>query len=161
MAENVSQETDQYGHLEKLIAEMRNTISQQGQVIASLQQNQALPPETASQSTNESAIKKLSKFRKFAPSPFKETKELAEAEEWLDELEGVLEILKTEEEDKIIFTEFMLQGEARVWWKMEKQKLAGKEYVWKDYQELFLHGIFRPVNVNDENESFYIFSRTR
>ena len=108
MAENVSQETDQYGHLEKLIADMRNSISQQGQVIASLQQNQALPPETASQSTNESAIQKLSKFRKFAPSPFKEAKESAEAKEWLDELEGVLKILKTEEEEKMIFNEFLL-----------------------------------------------------
>ena len=56
MAENVSQEIDQYGHLEKLIAEMRKTISQQGQVIASLQQNQALPPETVSQVTKESTI---------------------------------------------------------------------------------------------------------
>ena len=114
-------------------------------MLASLQQNQALPPETASQSTNESAIQKLSKFRKFAPSPFKEAKESVEAEEWLDELEGVLKILKTEEEDKMIFTEFLLKEEARVWWKMEKQKLAEKEYVWKDFQELFLRRYFHSV----------------
>ena len=133
MVENVSQNTEQYGHLEQIIVEMRNTISQQGQVLASLQQKQALPPETVSQATNESTIQKLSKFRKFAPSPFKEAKESAKVEECLDELEGVLEILKTEEEDKMIFTEFLLQGEARVWWKIEKQKLAGKEYVWKDF----------------------------
>ena len=133
MAENVSEDTDQYGQLEKLIAEMRNTISQQGQVIASLQQKQVMPPENIGQGTNESAIQKLSKFRKFAPSPFKEAKESTEAEECLDELEGVLETLKTEEEDNMIFTEFLLQGEARVWWKMEKQKLADKDYVWKDF----------------------------
>ena len=77
--------------------------------------------------TNESVIQKLSKFRKFAPSPFKEAKDSAEAEEWLDELEGVLETLKTEEEDKLIFTEFLLQSETRVWWKMEKRNLEGKE----------------------------------
>ena len=44
MVENVSQDTDQYGHLEKLMAKIRNTISQQGQVIASLQQKQVSPP---------------------------------------------------------------------------------------------------------------------
>ena len=44
----------------------------------------------------------------------------------------------------MIFTEFLLQGEARVWWKMEKQKLEGKEYVWKDFQELFLRRYFPP-----------------
>ena len=42
MAENDSQDTDRYGHLETQIADMRNTISQQGQVIANLQQKQTL-----------------------------------------------------------------------------------------------------------------------
>ena len=34
MAENVSQSTDQYVQLEQMITELRNTISQQGQMIA-------------------------------------------------------------------------------------------------------------------------------
>ena len=72
--------------------------------------------------TQESAIQKLSRFRKFAPSSFKEAKDSDEADEWLDDLEGVLETLKTEEEDKMMFTEFLLQGEARLWWNMEKKK---------------------------------------
>ena len=53
-------------------------------------------------------IDKLTKFKKFAPPTFKEAKTLAEAEEWLNELEIILEVLKTEEEDKIFFTEFLL-----------------------------------------------------
>ena len=114
MTENDSQSTDLYVRLEQKIAELQYTIAQQGEVIASFQQKQASPPQGGSQATNESTIQKLSKFRKFASSPFKEVKESAEAKEWLDELKGVLEILKTEEEDKIIFTEFLLQGEARV-----------------------------------------------
>ena len=78
-------------------------------------------------------IQKLSRFRKFALSPFKEATDLAEAEEWLDELESILDALKIEEEDKMIYTEFLLQGEARIWWQMEKKKLEGKNYVWKDF----------------------------
>ena len=115
MTENDSQRMDLYVRLEQRIAELQHTIVQQGEVIASFQQKQASPPPGGSQATNESTIQKLSKFRKFAPSPFKEAKESAEAEEWLDELEGVLEALQTEEGDKMIFTEFLLQGEARVW----------------------------------------------
>ena len=110
------------------------------QEIASLKQKQASSPETG-----ESAIQKLSRFRKFAPPPFKETTDQAEAEEWLDELEIVLDALKTEEEDKMIYTEFLLQGEAQIWWQMEKQKLEGtSNYVWKNFQEKFLRHYFPP-----------------
>ena len=56
----------------------------------------------------------------------------------MEELEVVLEALHTKEEDKMIFTEFLLQGEARLWWKIEKDKRAGKEYLWKEFQDLFL-----------------------
>ena len=87
-----------------MIIELRNTISQQGQMITNFQKNQTLSTDDVSQVTTESAIQKLSRFRKFAPSPFKEAKDSDEADEWLDELEGVLETLKTEEEDKMIFT---------------------------------------------------------
>ena len=51
----------------------------------------------------------------------------------LDELESILDALKTEEEDKMIYTEFLLQGEARIWWQMEKKKLEGKSYGWKNF----------------------------
>ena len=133
MTENVSQSTDQYMQLEQMNTELRNTISQQGQMIANFQKNQTSSRDGVSKVTKESAIQKLLRFRKFAPSPFKEAKDSDEADEWLDKLEGVLEILKTEEEDKIIFTEFLLQGEARLWWNMEKKKLEGKAYNWKDF----------------------------
>ena len=78
---------NQQRRLEQEIAELR-------QEIASFRQKSALPPETG-----ENAIQKLSRFRKFAPSPFKEATDSAEAEEWLDELESILDALKTEEED--------------------------------------------------------------
>ena len=58
----------------------------------------------------ETSIQKLSKFKKFAPRAFKEAATPNEAEEWLEELEA----LRTKEGDKMIFTEFLLQGEARI-----------------------------------------------
>ena len=51
-------------------------------------------------------IVKLTKFKKFAPPIFKEAKTPSEVEEWLNELKIILEVLKTEEEDKIPFTNF-------------------------------------------------------
>ena len=94
MTEDASPSTDQYVQLEQMITELRNTIAEQGQVIANFQKNQTSSTDDVIQMTQESAIQKLSRFRKFAPSPFKEAKDSDEADEWLDEL-GVLETLKT------------------------------------------------------------------
>ena len=76
---------------------------------------------------------KLSKFKKFAPAPFKEAKCSTEAKEWLDELEGILEVLQIDEEDKIPFTEFLLQGEAWAWWEMEKKTHQDIDLTWNDF----------------------------
>ena len=71
---------------------------------------------------------KLTKFKKFAPPTFKEAKTPAEAEEWLNELKIILEVLKTGEENKIPFTEFLLRGDAREWWKTEKASRKGARF---------------------------------
>ena len=73
------------------------------------------PPEFTNKSNGESKMQKLSRFKKFAPKPFKDAKDPNEAQEWLEELEGILDNLDTEEEDRMTFTEFLLQGEARTW----------------------------------------------
>ena len=86
MTEDASPSMDQYVQLEQRITELRNTISQQGQMIANFQKNQTSSRDDVSQATKESAIQKLSRFRKFTPSPFKEAKYSDEADEWLDEL---------------------------------------------------------------------------
>ena len=73
------------------------------------------------------------KFKKVAPEPFKEVKDPNEAEEWLEELDGVLETLKIEDGERMLYTKSLLQGEARIWWKMEKKKQEGIELSWKEF----------------------------
>ena len=68
----------------------------------------SVQPETSSKASGVSMIEKLAKFKKFAPKPLKETETPEEVEEWLKELEGILENLKTEEEDWVPFAEFLL-----------------------------------------------------
>ena len=91
------------------------------------------PLETSSKSIGDSVMQKLVKFKKFAPKPFKEVKDPNEAEEWLEELDSVLKTLKIEDGDRMLYTEFLLQGEARIWWKMEKKKQEGIELSWKEF----------------------------
>ena len=45
-------------------------------------------------------IEKMSKSMKFLHVPFKGAKSPTKVVEWLDELEGIVEVLKTEEKDK-------------------------------------------------------------
>ena len=113
-------------------------------------------PETSSKAAGLSMTDKLAKFKKFAPTPFKEAKTPEEADEWLTELEGILETLKTEEEDKIPFTEFLLQGEAREWWKIEKANFKGATLTWKDFREIFLSCYF-PTSVCEQKEQEFLY----
>ena len=80
----------------------------------------SVQPDTSTRVSGMSMIEKLAKFKKFAPKPFKGAETPEEAEEWLKELEGIMDNLKTEEEDKVPFAEFLLQGDARDWWVMER-----------------------------------------
>ena len=143
--------------------EMVHLISQHQEEISKQyegQQNNITPPplqfETSSKVTGETAIQKLSKFKKFAPRTFKEAVVPNDAEEWLEELEAVLEALRTEEEDKMIFTEFLLQGEARMWWKMEKEKKVDGDHLWKEFQELFLRRYF-PISVHERKRKEFMY----
>ena len=63
---------------------------------------------------------KLAKYKKFTPPSFNKEKKPEEAEAWLGELERILVALETYKEDMVPFAEFLLQGEAGEWWKVEK-----------------------------------------
>ena len=99
--ENMMKEMAQ--HRVKMATQRNENSGHQAEVTPSSAQ-----PETSSKATSISMTDKLAKFKKFAPIPFKEAQNPTEAEEWLEELEGTLEVLKTEEEDKIPFTEYLL-----------------------------------------------------
>jgi len=100
------------------------------------------PTETLSKTTGDSVMKKLARFKKFAPEPFKEANDPSKAEEWLEELDSVLETLLIEDKERILYTESLLQGEARIWWKMEKQKQEDVELSWKDFHKCLLQRYF-------------------
>ena len=79
----------------RMITQHREELSKQSE---GHQNNIASPPsqpEASSKIMGETAIQKLSKFKKFAPRTFKEVATPNEAEEWLEELEAILEALRT------------------------------------------------------------------
>ena len=97
-AEDIPLTSDELRDMRRLLQQHRIEQSRQSNNVSSPPYSQ---PEASGKVTT---IQKLSKFKKFAPKPFKEAKTPNEAEEWLEELEAVLKALHTEEEDKMIFT---------------------------------------------------------
>ena len=55
----------------------------------------------------------------------------------------------------MIFTDFLLEGEARTWWKMEKRKLGVDKVNWENFQKVFLEHYF-PGNVCDQMEQDFL-----
>ena len=47
-----------------------------------------------------------------------------------------------EKQDRIRYAEFLLQGDAKQWWKMEKHKMGGNEVNWEAFKKVFLRRYF-------------------
>lgn len=63
----------------------------------------------------------LEEFKIFAPPAFQGTSDLLGVESWLGKIKQIFEMLKYSNE--VSYTSFMLRGEARSWWKIEKERL--------------------------------------
>ena len=153
-----SQNTEDTPFTSDEMRDMRRLLNQHRENQSRQSNNAASPPPSQSDITGkapESAIQKLSRFKKFAPKPFTGAVTPTEAEEWLEELETVLDALRTEDEDRMIFTEFLLHGEARQWWKNEKAKKHGGEHTWKEFQDLFLRRYF-PLSVHERKRKEFL-----
>ena len=69
------------------------------------QNRESTPPsqgEALSKDNKDTTIQKLTRFKKFAPKHFKEAITPSDAEDWLEELEAVLEAVHIEDEDQML-----------------------------------------------------------
>ena len=71
-------------------------------------------------------------------------------------MDSVLETLKIEDGERMLYTESLLQGEARIWWKMKKKKQEGIELSWKEFQEIFLQRYF-PTSECEKRELEFMY----
>ena len=76
--------------------------------------------------------KTLEQFQKLHPRAFKGEADPVQAEEWLRQIEKILDAMECTENQRVSFTTFMFQGEAEHWWEMVKggAKSSGEELSW-------------------------------
>ena len=113
-------------------------------------------PEKVQQSSEPTVMQKLSRFKKFAPPTFNDAKTPTEAEDWLYKLKKILELLQAEDSDRMMYVEFLLEGEASNWWKIEKRRLDKIKVTWEDFEMTFLRHYF-PQSVCEQKEQEFMF----
>lgn len=85
----------------------------------------------------------------------------SEGEFWIEQIEKLLDHLHCEEEEKVNCATFMLQGEAKRWWKGVKRAMAAPAsartpYVrWERFKELFNDKYF-PLNLRMAKERAFM-----
>ena len=62
----------------------------------------------------------LEQFQKLNLPAFKGEADPIQAEEWLRQIEKILDVMECTENQQVSFTSFMFQGEAERWWEMVK-----------------------------------------
>ena len=91
----------------------------------------------------------LEQFQKLNPPAFKGGVDPIQAEEWLRQIEKILDVMECTENQRVSFTSFMFQGEAERWWEMIKggARIMGKEISWnylvKKFNEKYIPGVVK------------------
>ena len=95
-------------------------------------------------------------FKRLNPLAFKEDLDLIVEKSWVLDLEKYLEVLNCFETQKVVFSTFMLGGEAEHWWRMEEILLGIDEpLAWDQFKEVFFRKYF-PRSVCHQKESKFI-----
>ena len=81
-------------------------------------------------------------FQSIRPPEFKGTTDPVEAKAWLKEMEKSFEILGVAEEQKTVFSTYMLKGEANLWWESRKNLEEEDLVTWERFSKLFLDKYF-------------------
>ncbi|KAM0937012.1 putative transcription factor interactor and regulator CCHC(Zn) family [Dioscorea sansibarensis] len=94
-------------------------------------------------------------FKKLDPPAFKGSADPLDADEWLEEIEKIFSVTNFDDNQKVLYATFMLQGVAYDWLKMEKltHKLNPEPYTWEKFKTTFYNRYFpRYLRHQKENE---------
>ena len=98
-------------------------------------------------------------FQSLRPPEFKGTTVPVEARAWLKEMEKSFEILQIAEDQKTVFTTYMLRGEANFWWESKKNLEGDGVVTWESFSKLFLDKYFPKYMENQMELKFLEFKQ--
>lgn len=79
------------------------------------------------------------RFNKFRPRYFKPHNDPSEANEWIEHMEEIFEVMDCTERQKAVLAAFKLEGKAKPWWKAAEKTFDGEEtkITWSFFKNAF------------------------
>ncbi|XP_057969581.1 uncharacterized protein LOC131158740 [Malania oleifera] len=100
----------------------------------------------------------IDQFIRLRPSAFVGSADQVHVENWIQEIENILDVLNYMENQKVTFATFKLAGEAVRWWvsvkKMEELRPIPIALTWARFKELFFEWYFLATVRNVKMEEF-------
>ncbi|GKV26954.1 hypothetical protein SLEP1_g36165 [Rubroshorea leprosula] len=90
---------------------------------------------------------------KLNPPTFKGSLDPLEAENWIQDMKQIFDVLKSTDEQKVTYATFLLRGEARNWWEFTKTGFS-EPVTWSMFKDAFLTRYFLEVYRNQKEEEF-------
>ena len=94
------------------------------------------------QRPDKSSAKAFRAFKSLKPPEFHGTTDPVEARAWLKEMEKSFEILSITENQKTVFSVYLMKGEANHWWESKKNLEGTGVVTWERFSLLFLEKYF-------------------
>ncbi|XP_057982211.1 uncharacterized protein LOC131167423 [Malania oleifera] len=96
----------------------------------------------------------IKEFIRLNPPTFEGGPNPVTAENWVQQIEEILEVLGYTKEQKVRYATFKMAGDAKRWWlfvkMLEEQRLVKIALTWERFKELFFNRYF-PLSIREEN----------
>lgn len=99
----------------------------------------------------------MNDYLRHNPSKFNGRETPDEADDWICNNEKIFEVIDSSEEQKLVFSTFMLAGEAEYWWRGMRQLMnaEGEKINWVNFRTRFLERYF-PESAKYEREAEFL-----
>ncbi len=80
-----------------------------------------------------------------------------EADNWLIDIQVILNFLRLNDQEKVICASFVLKKDARLWWETVEIRRDVTQMTWEDFVEEFKERYFNTDDMETQQDEFYNF----
>ena len=113
----------------------------------------AIPPVPLAQTPEEL----YDKFRRMKAPEFEGSANPIEADNWLIDIQVILNFLRLNDQEKVICASFVLKKDARLWWETVEIRRDVTQMTWEDFVEEFKERYFNTDDMETQQDEFYNF----
>ncbi|KAL5563980.1 hypothetical protein UlMin_033727 [Ulmus minor] len=139
--------TDEFEALTEMV---RTQAAQIEQLLQARNNHMPLTP----QSTTNSVEPLYERFRKQGPPTFEGSNDPLAAEEWLRNIERILDFMKLSDQERIICATYKLTKDARYWWEVTGQTKDLETLSWTEFVQMFNRKYFNPTMLLSKEAKF-------